>query len=128
MHLIVKQVGKPIKYFLAIAWTIFILVASGISSGTVKELKLDIFFLFDKLGHGAAYMMYVIFWAIALSATQKRNKSIWIAFVTSVLLGIAMEIMQKYLFIGRSADVLDLLANISGSIVGTIIFFKLVKT
>lgn len=128
MHLIVKQVGKPIRYFLAIAWTIFILVASGISSGTVKDLKLDIFFLFDKIGHGAAYMMYVIFWAIAFSATQKRNKSIWIAFVTSVLLGITLEIMQKYLFIGRSADFLDMLANISGSIVGTIIFIKLVKT
>lgn len=114
------------KMTLALLWTAFIIVASGLSKGTVEMLDLTTLFQLDKLMHAGVYMIYVVLWYRALQDKGHDRSWRW-AFISSVVLGIVMEILQYTIFTGRSFEFLDIIANISGSVVGLIIIFKLLK-
>jgi VanZ family protein len=45
----------------------------------------------------------------------------------SVSFGVLMEICQLYLFNGRSFELFDIIANIIGSVVGLILFKKIIN-
>ena len=48
-------------------------------------------------------------------------------FLIAALFGIIVEVLQYFLNWGRSFDILDIITNISGSIIGVIIFNRFFK-
>lgn len=111
---------------IAIFWTIFIIVVSGLSKGTISSFNLDDLLSMDKLAHAFVYGMYVVLWGLAERRDVKLSVTGWI-FLTSVALGLLMEVLQATIFVGRYFEYYDIIANISGSIIGLILFNKLIK-
>ncbi len=122
---------KSLKNFIpAIAWGILILV---LSSGPGIPLPSKWWDLFspDKLGHAFVYGVLVI---LTLRAFQNQgqwsSRILWGTVIGSAVYGILMEVMQWAFFPGRYFEVLDIIANIIGAIVGWFIYAKyfIIKT
>ena len=111
----------------AFLWTIFIFVASLLPKGAVnKSGLLDIPHL-DKFSHAIMYAIFVFLWSKLLSQKVSRVKGARVAFYISILLGLLMEVLQRMMEMGRHFDILDIIANIIGSIIGLTAFYKIIK-
>lgn len=114
-----------IKYVAATVWTLMILLGSSMPGNEVPSFDLLDFAGIDKIFHFIAYAMMVLLWSIALKSTGKRIGGARVAFYGSILFGITMEIAQNAFFESRTFDIMDIIANIMGSIVGLTLFYKL---
>lgn len=93
--------------FLAVAWTLGILVACLIPGSQITPPSF-LPFSIDKWVH---LLMFVGFGALW---TTGRLGRAWTVFWAGTAYGIAIEILQGLLPIGRSPDVLDALADVVG--------------
>ena len=112
-------------FFPAIIWGLIILYLSSDPGIQLPSSFWD-FLAVDKLGHLVFYG--ILTYLIGLGFYKRKNqffdkKMSFIALIISATYGIAMEIMQYSFFPNRYFEILDIIANISGSIVG-ILFFK----
>ncbi len=74
--------------------------------------------------------MYAVLVILALSSRIPRSlydKKTWQLASIIALYGIALELLQKFSYLGRTFEFLDIIANISGVLVGIIIFDPLSK-
>ena len=81
----------------------------------------------DKLSHAIMYALFVFLWSKLLSQKVGRVKGARTAFYISILLGLLMETLQYGMDMGRHFDILDIIANIIGSIIGLTAFYKIIK-
>ncbi|MFA9190833.1 VanZ family protein [Flavobacterium sp. FZUC8N2.13] len=84
----------------------------------------------DKLLHAFFYFVFSLLWFYALrfnSRSKSRAKILWIVFFLSLFFGIAIELFQTYLTTYRSGDILDVLANMSGTLLAILIIIILDK-
>jgi VanZ family protein len=83
----------------------------------------------DKIVHVAIYFILICIWQmffyIKNSHTYNFKWAIGILIV-SLFYGIIIEVLQELFTDSRSADVYDVVANLTGSIIG-ILFFKRIK-
>lgn len=112
-------------FFPAIIWGLIILYLSSGSGIQLPPSVWDIIAV-DKLGHFAFYG--ILTFLIALGCYKKQQnqisiKALVIACLISSIYGICLEFMQYALFPNRYFEFLDIIANISGSLIG-ILFFK----
>jgi len=115
------------KSFLpAIIWGIFILIMSSFPGDDIpKSFIFNIPFA-DKIIHFFLYFLLVI---LILFGSLRKSKNTLIirkflfAFFISLLYGILMEVLQYFVFITRSADLMDIVANIAGSFIGLLTFY-----
>ncbi|EKT4552280.1 VanZ family protein [Flavobacterium psychrophilum] len=73
----------------------------------------------DKIVHFTFYLGFVILWYRYLVFKEKvllSNKIVLV--LISITFGIAIEFAQKYFTTTRQADILDVLANSAGALVG----------
>ncbi|RLD84820.1 MAG: hypothetical protein DRJ10_00165 [Bacteroidetes bacterium] len=109
----------PLKQnYKSLFWAIIILflsVARFNTSDTIKELLIP---HSDKLVH---IFLYTIF-SFLLLLENKKSKGIFIRLLFSLFYGILMELFQQYFTTYRSFEVTDILANFSGSIIGSLLF------
>lgn len=110
----------------AIIGTIVTIVGSLISAQQASKLLPFNIFSSDKLLHFSCYFILTVFWAVGLMK-QNVDKVILKSISITVCLGVLMEILQYSLFYGRQFEFLDIIANISGSIMGAIIFKRIFK-
>lgn len=110
----------------AIIGTIFTIVGSLISAQQVSKLMPFNVFSSDKLLHLSCYIILTIFWSVGLMK-QNVERVVLKSIVITVCLGVLMEILQYSLFYGRQFEFLDIIANISGSLMGAIIFKRIFK-
>lgn len=98
----------------ALAWSAFLVIQSG--SPTVGGFLARILAHFpagaDKVGHAAAY---TVLGALLTLATGR----VWVAVLVSALFGVSDEIHQ-YFVPGRTAEVLDVVADAAGALVGAL--------
>lgn len=80
------------------------------------------FFGIDKLGHLIMYGILTWLWMMAMRSNKSKFISICYAFVISTLIGLLMEIGQKYIFTGRSFEYDDMAANLLGTLLSIGIF------
>lgn len=111
----------------ALLWTIFILVASLLPKESVPKPSWTDFANFDKVSHLISYALLVFLWAMVFSKKVSKIKAARIAFYGGISLGILMEMAQWQMNTGRYFEVLDIIANIIGSIIGLIAFYKIIK-
>lgn len=92
----------------------------------IKSVKLLDLLSFDKLAHMLMFALQFWFLAIGLvkqyKFSYKRNRASSIAFLIAVSYGGLIELMQGYVLSGRTMDIMDMIANIIGAIIGWILF------
>jgi len=104
---------------MAILWTLFIFVGCFYPG---KELpKVDVPF-FDKWTHFVLFGVFSFLWlwaAIPVSLGKYAR-----VFLIAVLLGITIEGLQALLtFLGRSAELMDAIADVVGAALGIGVFY-----
>lgn len=115
------------RRLVAAAWTIILIVATLLPKEVVTRSNFFDIPHFDKVSHLCSYALLVFLWAIALNEKTSKVKSARIAFYGAICLGVLLEILQWQLNVGRHFEILDIIANIIGSIIGLIAFYKIIK-
>lgn len=85
---------------------------------------------FDKIGHLVFYAVLFFFVCMALQKgrlVHNTNASITWSFLYCMVLGVGMELAQLLMHVGRSFDILDLIANIIGTTMGVVAFRLYIK-
>lgn len=123
MHLEYRTV-KRLKYLLpAILVSLTVLWGSIASTSTINELNpLE---LSDKYIHFVGYFIVTVAWYFGLVHYQAERPA-FKSFMIATMLGICIEVIQYSFFPGRFFEILDIIANISGSIIGLLIFKKFI--
>ena len=117
--------GKPLL-LIAILYSCLISVLFFIPSPDLPKVQIS---ALDKIAHVLIYFILINLWMLYLNIKndfQFNDKWILILLLSVLLYGIIIEILQGLLTISRSADILDVAANLIGSLIG-IYFFKNIK-
>ena len=117
---IIKHLSERNFLFLAITWTVFVVVASLVSFNSVPKVKV---IGSDKLVHFLFYLIFVVLWSLAKKQTCFKIKYSLLIVVIAIVFGIIIEILQGVLTKTREADFYDALANSLGAIVGFIALY-----
>jgi len=111
---------------LPILATVVTIVGSGLSAATAKELLPETLFSQDKLLHLGCYFVLTFLWSYGLYKI-KSSRVVPKALIITITLGLLMEVCQYLFFEGRQFEFLDIIANISGSLIGALVFIKIIK-
>lgn len=106
-------------------WALIVLVLSSLPGGEVNKLPfLDKLYI-DKLAHIFMYALLSFLLSDAFSAYKKNPLSLYILYtmIIAVFYGVFIEIMQQFVFVERSAEFFDIIANAFGAAAGGLIFF-----
>ncbi len=111
------KVRKEIYLIAAAGWTIFITVLSLVSFSGTTTIKSPVS---DKLVHAVFYLAFTLLWYSYLK--ERRKKYILLKlFLTAVVYGIIIEVLQYMMPYGRNFDTKDILANTAGGFLGIIL-------
>jgi uncharacterized membrane protein YeaQ/YmgE (transglycosylase-associated protein family) len=110
------------NYIPVIVWSLVILLLSTRATVNLPQSWWDLYSP-DKIGH--AFVYGVLAWLL-LNAFyhQRMDKPLFWAILISISYGILMEVVQYTFFPNRFFEVYDIIANISGSFLGSWIFTK----
>ena len=110
--------NKKVYLLIALIYTIVLLYFSlGDADAVLPETNLK---FQDKILHFIAYLGLAILWGYYAILLQIKNAIIY-SFLSTLIFGIILELIQEVVNPLRTYDILDLLANCIGVIVGTII-------
>jgi VanZ family protein len=120
-----------VKWVPVIFWAIIIFIASTLPSSSFNSIDRFSFSGIDHWGHLLFYSI-LSFWAIFgkkgfddLFSWSRLKDGILIILVISY--GILIELIQNFFFTDRHFEILDIIANIIGSILGVFLFNFLLK-
>lgn len=113
-------ISSILKYRYAILWAMISLTACGINGNALPKINVD--FGIDKVAHFVLFGVQA--WLIILASRVNRNgsiekikwKSVHIAVIISLLYGIFIEILQATVFVNRSYDFADMVADGIGTL------------
>jgi VanZ family protein len=101
----------------AIAWLILTIVLLVIPGPDVPSAPIFDLVYFDKWVHIGMFGILTFLWCFPFLKTEVASLKLFILItVCSILLGIVMEYVQKYVAFERDFDVLDMVADGVGSI------------
>jgi len=82
---------------------------------------------FDKVIHISFYSVFSLLLCVGYfkqhSTSPKRKRAWLVALIFSVIYGLFVEWLQANVFFERSADVMDMIANTEGSLLGIGLFY-----
>ncbi len=109
------------KFIYPIFWGILIIILSGTPGKKMPSFNV---FQEDKIGHFGVYAIFAMLWIYSFLKSNMpfRNAAI-LAFLISAGLGMTMEWCQANLFVDRSFDYADELANCIGAAMGVAFFY-----
>lgn len=96
-----------------------VLVAAVVYGSLQPDFGPDVPANFDKVEHFAAYLGLSL-WFTGLYARGRY----WIVVVALVAFGLAIEFAQDAMQLGRSAEALDMVANVLGVMLGLVIALR----
>ena len=107
----------------AILWAAFILVICGIPGQNLPHLDLWKWLKPDKLLHlfvfgVLSFLLIKSFVKPEANDTLRANPKVW-AVLLGLSYGALIELLQEYVFIGRTGDIRDAIANAIGCLVGS---------
>ena len=112
----------------AFAWAIFVLLLCGLPGDDFPELTFLEWLKPDKIAHLVLFGVQCYLLIKGFSSQnifQLLNKNaIILAFLISISYGGIVEILQNYVFIHRSGDIRDAVANAIGAFIGLWIYKK----
>ena len=105
------------KLFLALVWTLLVTFLSTTELDNTVGSSIKIPYK-DKYAHFVFYFLFVILWYNYFKIKESlKNKEIIIV-ATAILFGIAMEVYQTTFTTTRHGDILDVIVNSIGAILG----------
>ena len=125
-HIYTSKRANQLNFIPALLWAVLIF---SLSTGqAVKVPRFSNILEPDKLAHIAAYcvMAALLFWGFHRTSGVSRA-TIAAAIVIPALYGISMEFIQYAFFPNRFFEVLDIIANIIGSMLGVFGLYFLIK-
>ena len=83
----------------------------------------------DKYVHFTFYFGFTILWFLAMRFKNlgSQTKTRGMVFIMAVIFGILIELSQQFFTVDRSADVVDVLANSTGSAVAVVVLWLIDK-
>jgi VanZ family protein len=114
----------------ALLWALFILILCGIPGSDIPSISVLEILNFDKFVHASIFFILII---LTYRGFLKQNKIIILqnnSKIFSISICIAYggltEILQGIVFVERSADLFDFIANSFGCILG-VIFYSIIE-
>lgn len=110
-------------FFAALFWTIAIAICCLISMSAFKDVE-DVA-KNDKYVHFTFYFVFTLLWYFFFRLNSRKNsvKLRLSVFILAFAFGLFIEICQELFTKDRSADLYDVLANTSGSLVATLVIW-----
>lgn len=113
-------------FFISLIWAILIFILSAIPGGALP--KNPIFFIpnLDKIVHAALYFPLAFFLGAEFDLSKKnmiRLAGPLLTMLIVALYGWLIEFLQESIFINRSSDIIDLLADMIGGLAGLTIYY-----
>ncbi|MGY5352066.1 VanZ family protein [Wenyingzhuangia sp. IMCC45533] len=122
MRQLIKNLLERNSLFFAIAFSVLILILSLIKTDGIPKISYS---HIDKVEHSIAYAVMTFFWVLSYQL-GKIKVHLLILMSSIIVFGVIIEILQMKLTAHRTGDILDVLANSFGVIIGYF-FFKLVN-
>lgn len=106
------------RYVMALLLTAVTITLSVLPADKIDQAPLISIPYADKVGHMIAYLSLGFIWLLVLHAQKKKEiKTLLFLF----LMGMLIEMTQFYFLVGRYFEILDIIANISGTILGIVL-------
>jgi VanZ family protein len=110
-------------------WALFILILCGIPGRDIPHISFLELLSFDKFVHASIFFVFVLLtiqgFVLQTIFLKLQSFAKLAALAICILYGGLMEIMQGTLFIERSADIYDFIANSFGCLMGLLFFEKI---
>ncbi|WP_395052873.1 VanZ family protein [Flavobacterium sp.] len=111
------MLNQTSKLFLALVWTLLVTFLSTTELDNTVGSSIKIPYK-DKYAHFVFYFLFVVLWYNYFKIKESlKNKEI-IVVATAILFGIAMEVYQTTFTTTRHGDVLDVIVNSIGALLG----------
>ncbi len=129
MKLPIKKLSEA-KYivWISVIYTVFITIVFFLPPQKTSPIP---FSGADKIIHVLIHFLLIILWLFYIfskKGLELSRKSRVFVFILVVLYGIIIEIFQHLFTHSRQADLLDVAANIIGSLIGLLLFQNITKT
>lgn len=109
----------------AISWSVFVLFVSLIPGNELPEFQVEFLFV-DKFAHAILFAGLSFFWIFGLRKaginTLFNSKVDLILFVSILVFGIVIELLQHFVIPQRHFDAFDIVANGVGIALGFLFF------
>jgi len=113
-------------FIISVIWALLILVLCAIPGGSFPKYHIFNIPNFDKIVHGCLYFPLAIFLGAEFDLSKKKILMILGPLLTMLIVafyGGLIEILQETIFINRSAELLDFLADVIGGLTGLTIYY-----
>ena len=115
------------NFWPAIAWALIVLVLTGLPGNYLPEVPTFCNLLEpDKIVHVFIFGVFTVLMALVLTRSYRTLRSAFAiaaqAIGTVIAYGGITELLQGYVFIGRTASIYDFIANSVGCIAGYLCF------
>jgi len=93
-----------------------------------KTISIDLFIPIDKFVHIFLYFILTFLWLNYIFTKRKQKnviKTIVVFFIVCIIYGIVIEVIQELWIPTRGADLLDIIANVIGIILGSFLILNI---
>ena len=93
-----------------------------------KTISIDLFIPIDKFVHIFLYFILTFLWLNYIFTKKKQKnviKTIVVFFIVCIIYGIVIEVIQELWIPTRGADLLDIIANVIGIILGSFLILNI---
>lgn len=120
------RIPKGVWIAMATVWTVSMLAGSLVSLDSLGGGSLLPLPHGDKVIHLTAYAGFSFLWSISLEVRSRRE--LWLIVGIGFVIGTVIEILQYYVTVNRRFEILDIIANVTGLVLGTVAYIGLSKT
>jgi len=120
----IKHLLKANSLLIALFITALIGYLSLVSLGYDRPIKIS---HLDKIEHAIAYFFLGVSWLVVSTVYKTKFSKKRIVVFGCIIYGIIIEILQETITLQRTADILDVLADIVGVLLGLLIFNQFSK-
>lgn len=115
---------KHIKW--ALLWALLILILCGIPGKDIPHISFLELLNFDKFVHAGIFFVLLLLtvrgFLLQSNFPQLKKLAKFTALLICIVYGGSLEIMQGTLFIDRTADIFDFIANSFGASMGVLLY------
>jgi len=116
------------KQWPAITWALFILIVTGIPGNQIPKIPTFLEWLSpDKMVHVFIFgiLSYLMLYGTRLQYFKSKSRSyiVFTVVLISASYGLITELLQYYVFVGRSGNAFDFYANSLGAVAGGVAYF-----
>ncbi len=108
------------------AWGILILLLYSIPGSDVPSMDLWGVIGIDKVAHATLFAIFVVILLVGFNRQNRsyglRRRATLVAILIATMYGAVLEGIQGMVFVQRTTDIVDLMANIIGAFTGIVIF------